>query len=32
MILASSIEVDDKEALQETNTFQDNKNEEEKKW
>lgn len=32
MILASSIEVNDKEALQEANKFQDVKNDEEKKW
>lgn len=32
MIMASSIEVDDRHDLQETNTFQDKKNDEEKKW
>ena len=32
MIIASSIEVDDRHNLQEMNTFQDNKNDEQKKW
>ena len=35
MILASSLEVDDRQDLQETNTFHDNKNDafnQEKKW
>jgi hypothetical protein len=35
MIMASSLEIDDRQDLQETNTFQDNKKDEynqEKKW